>query len=718
MPAIAAFFVRQLVIIGVQLGIFALIDNFVTPLLNDAIQSVSQKFGVDESTAGDILHNEFLTTVESLGLTVAFSKARLPLKIADVLKLRPGVTTKKVLPAEVEAKVNAAKSVKVPVTSLGDEGAQATLKTIAAKKGSAFDTVSKVANVIVAAFGVPVGVGLLVTNTIDFGAWSSSAYQTQFQNFLAYFGLHPDEATLKPRTVSQSVFDKVYTALKDQGAAFITNPYTEEKLPFTRENAIKVIDKLGSNILIESGSVSTKQLLAAVLAVVTFNTGTMGAPGVSSTPSAPSASVTTTKSTSTSQSSTTSIKVFTGVVSQGTLGSATSFTPRQDDLIQSVGELEIAAGNNLAPYIASLPGRIIYEIKIVSSILTKTGFRQYGTTQRVQSGTYANGSAKYKTVTNKFAVMKLYILTATGSRSHITDITLGPTDAVNFQPTGADLSAVQTYLQSGITTNSIPTTTSAGNGGGTQNIANSANDGANSANGDTAQQSDISTPQNALQPLKTVEYEGTFVYADTNWAEIYAERGGEFLTAYPYQELYTAAERTALASSSSKFDGIPDRLRAIGVNPDRLQKVRFVDDIKRKYDAAHIRSASLAEVFGAANANVSNAERYEVIYDPATNQWSVDDHVNGTTAYYPTRAAAFEAAGQKDPSSGDTPAKVCTATNLYEYYAALGLPLPPVDERQPTYEQLGLGSGSMYVGTSEQNVKLLAALKKQQGCSI
>jgi len=81
--------------------------------------------------------------------------------------------------------------------------------------------------------------------------------------------------------------------------------------------------------------------------------------------------------------------------------------------------LKQAAANNLAPYLQALLGKIVYEVKVVSSIITKDGFKQTGTTQRIQTGTFANGTPKYKTVTNKFATLIVYAITDKGSRARL-----------------------------------------------------------------------------------------------------------------------------------------------------------------------------------------------------------------------------------------------------------------------------------------------------------
>jgi len=145
-------------------------------------------------------------------------------------------------------------------------------------------------------------------------------------------------------------------------------------------------------------------------------------------------------------------KVFTGVTSQGGLGDSSNFVPRPDDLITDMADLRQAAANNIAPFLASVPGRVVYEIKLVSSYVDKSGYTHRGTSTQVQSGTYANGTPKYKMVYNKFAVAELYMLSATGTRTKIDTIVLGPTDAARFQPSPVDVDGLTTELRNSITT--------------------------------------------------------------------------------------------------------------------------------------------------------------------------------------------------------------------------------------------------------------------------
>ena len=77
---------------------------------------------------------------------------------------------------------------------------------------------------------------------------------------------------------------------------------------------------------------------------------------------------------------------------------------------------------------------------------------------------------------------------------------------------------------------------------------------------------------------------------------------------------------------------------------------------------------------------------------------------------------AYDEALAKEPrpatvttSSQDTAKQ--KATTLYEFYNAIGQPLPSMQTRAAFYQMLGLGQSSYYVGTAEQNTKLLAKLQ-------
>jgi hypothetical protein len=126
---------------------------------------------------------------------------------------------------------------------------------------------------------------------------------------------------------------------------------------------VEAVDHFAANLAAQGTPATFKTVWALLLPVITIK------------PTGSTTAGSTTGSTSASLgASVPQIKVFTGVVSQGTLGAKTEFVARENDIIESIEELQQSAINNLVPFVASLSGRIVYELKIVSSVLTADGF--------------------------------------------------------------------------------------------------------------------------------------------------------------------------------------------------------------------------------------------------------------------------------------------------------------------------------------------------------
>lgn len=149
------------------------------------------------------------------------------------------------------------------------------------------------------------------------------------------------------------------------------------------------------------------------------------------------------------------IQVFTGLLAQGTLGITAPFASREADLITTQEQLQDAIYNNLSSFIVALPSKIRYEIKIINSIITKDGETKRGTSQRIISGYHKNGQAKYKTITNKFAVIHLFLWTEKQTKVKLGSVTLGPVDALAFRPTATELNNFAEKLPIKISTQNI-----------------------------------------------------------------------------------------------------------------------------------------------------------------------------------------------------------------------------------------------------------------------
>lgn len=443
MPAIVSFFARQLIIIGVQLGIFTLIDKLVTPLLNKAITAVVEFFGVSEETAKDILANEVITTAESLGLTVALSKARLPLKIAETLGFTTKGFSKRKLASSVESTVAKAKGVNIPISQNLSIQIEELSKVIAGQKGILSQKVKDILLLLSMGIGLPTAVGYVVAQYIDYANWPSGTFHDFFAKLFEKLGLPANQKLPKSAVLSDKIWNKIYNTYKIAGAIGINNPYKLYSVPFTAESLKELVDDVAAHILLEKGSATTKQILAATQGFIVFSSPVTQSKinsifGVKAeTPATPT------------------IKVFTGVVSQGKLGEAADFVPRPDDLIEDVNELQQAATINLSEFIKSLPKRIVYEIKVVSTITTKDGFKQRGTAQQVLVGHFKDGRPKYQTVVNKFATLDIFIFTERNVRTKIATIVLGPVNSAKLVVKPEQIQAIEKNLQTNLVTSDI-----------------------------------------------------------------------------------------------------------------------------------------------------------------------------------------------------------------------------------------------------------------------
>lgn len=428
MPAIVAIAIRYIIIASVQLGIFAFLENVIMPKFNDAIAAIMEFFGVPEEEAKDIMANEWIEAMETIGIFAATIATKTPVKVAEKLGFTTKGWGKRPLKGKTAEKVKNAKAAKSSVV------------TSAVSK---LDQAAKWAQISLSVLGLPVGIGLLITNTIDFGAWPSSAYQTAVQNFLAKFGLKPDAEARQPRTTSAEMFTKIYTAFKNQGVTALNDPYKQQSVVFSRDALLDLSDRLAGDMLLQGKTVTVKMMIAALLPLTNLKPGDITAAAAAAGGAA------------TASPSVPTVKVFTGVMSQGVLGEKIAFQERQDDLITSMDELTQAAQNNLAPWLSSLLGRIIYEVKLTNSVMTKDGTTLNGSSQQVISGYDTKGNARYKTVRNKFAIMNLYAMTDKGTRVKLAQITLGPTDAIQLQPTLNQLAELTTKIGSQVLTSDV-----------------------------------------------------------------------------------------------------------------------------------------------------------------------------------------------------------------------------------------------------------------------
>lgn len=618
-----ALLIRTAIQAITQVGLIAFADQLFGPLIDFAKKELAEAYDLTPEEAEDTLANELIDALALVGIIGLSIRTKLPTIVAEKLGFTAKGYVKRKLSAKLPASAVGTATKGSKITTLAQPEAQAQIQTIVKRSGTNFDTVAKVANIVVATAGVPVGVGLLITNTIDFGAWNSSAYQRTFQDFLSIFGLEPDKDSRSPRTTSAEIFNKIYFALQGKGASEIKDPYKNTVVPFTRDNLLDLADKLAGQILIENGEVKAKTLLGAILPLIAFGSKPATGSGV------------TLPVFGDTQSGGSKVQVFTGIVSQGVLGTGTQFQARPNDMIDNTAELIDSARINLANFLASLPSRVIYEIKIVPTITTKDGFTQRGTSTRVQTGKYFNGTPRYKTVTNKFAVLNMYFFSDKGARVSLGKINIGPVNAVNFQVSQSDLQQVANSLQQVATTSNVADITK---------IV-------------TDKPVTVETKTPVLAPLPnyntSAKNEGDLGYA-------FYKRPGDKSNPpqYLYVPNYKFYDPTAVQVTEEEYR------RATGDTSDFTNSgYSIVNGVFTQYKAI-----------------------------PVVTTYK------GTTTPTATTSPPAQRAG-------------ANALTLSEWYSANGKSLPPVAERAVLYEQYGLGTSTLYIGSSEQNIRLLDKLK-------
>lgn len=355
-------------------------------------------------------------------------------------------------------------------------------------------------------------------------------------------------------------------------------------------------------------------------------------------------------------------KIFTGIVSQGVLGDAAQFAVRPDDIIDSPEDLRIAALNNLALFLAAVPGRIIYELKIVASVIGKDGIRRTGSTQTIITGYTTAGQPKKKTIHNKFAVLNLFLFTAKNTRTKIDSLILGPVDSAAFQITPQAVAAIGDSLRTQAVTTNI------------SEISTIRTDQAISVQSPASIEAyptvittvppEATAAEQRLLQSNYVMDDSFFLPGDGFGGYLYRIINGKLYHTVPTDHLFTIEERKIMGNFEAQYKKAAEILRLVGVNVDTMRKVPYIADV--------------------------------ITQTPQGGYLTLEEFL---------RSAPL----------GTNPRK-CEAKTIAEFYDAERKNYPTVTERGKIYEDLGLGPGVWYTGTAEQNIKLLAELKRRSGC--
>ena len=237
---------------------------------------------------------------------------------------------------------------------------------------------------------------------------------------------------LQPATYTVAEFLELFDQLTAAGVVGINNTFEQQTQIWSKETLSALINVIVGDLIIR-GKASDKRAIRNELTKYLI-TRTSGGAGVSFSPSTAGSGVAVLPTGTPTQ-----IKIYTGVISGGTLGTPQEFIARPDDMIGSAEELKTAAKNNLASFVLALPGRFYYELAIVNTVKSRGGFTQKGEPVRIISSYNKNGSPRYKTIYHKFAVMQLGVLDENGRSVKLGKIVLGPVNAIDFQPTRGQL---------------------------------------------------------------------------------------------------------------------------------------------------------------------------------------------------------------------------------------------------------------------------------------
>jgi hypothetical protein len=230
----------------------------------------------------------------------------------------------------------------------------------------------------------------------------------------------------------------LFNYYKTRNASKIYNDFEKKIMDYNPQNMADELSWVYNNQLGRGGATDKKTVTALLEKKITFP-GTVNS-FIGDTQQ---------KTTATAQQPT---KVYSGIVAQGVLAPAESFTPQPKEIIESIDELEIVAHDNLAKYITSLPSRLRYQIEIVNRVVLPDGSVAIAATKQVATGTTKTGKTHYKNVFNKFAKLSVFIMENNGRRNKLDEIVLGSIDAITFQPTIQDLNSLGSKIQGNITT--------------------------------------------------------------------------------------------------------------------------------------------------------------------------------------------------------------------------------------------------------------------------
>jgi len=428
MPVIVAAILARIVQFAITYAAAEIIGGFIADALKKIVGEIAGFYGISEDDAKILVANEIIDISARLGVGAGAIGLKLGVRATDYLGLKVARNAKRALSTGAAAKIS--------LKNIVPGAASALRKSIT----KAFKTFGPTQWLVV--LMVLQGVG-------DWFVFARPQLQKYADDLFGDGAVTLPGASTTPPGFSGPEWNAFFESLLSQNPIAIESEEKQQSIVFSKDALANLATWTYGQQLVTSKETGLKALQDAITKSITFaapskRDRTSNASSASSSPSSGSVSGGT--------SSSVAPVVFTGVVSQGTLGGSNNFVPRPDDLIIDIADLEAAMRNNLAPFLASLPSRVAYEIKVQPSYTTRDGLTIRGASQQVKTGTFADGSPKYKSVVNKFAILNLYLVSSRGTRTKIDQIVLGPTDAARFQPQQGDLTTLENAVRQTITT--------------------------------------------------------------------------------------------------------------------------------------------------------------------------------------------------------------------------------------------------------------------------
>lgn len=394
MPVILAKVIRSAIGFAITLAIYTTAESFLKATLDRLPKAVSDWFGITEEEAQDFLHDFMIAQALAFGITVLAMRKRMPQVAADKLGFTSKGFSSAVMKTATKAKIEATTGVKVGTDLM--------------KGWGSWSFVVKIMGSITAVW--------MLTQSIEVFAYRPRF----FTNILSFVGLEKVAERLLISPPKPLFSD---TEIRAHAQAFFKAGSGPLSFDYIKQLFEAAEDTVRGNL--------ENPTQARVLAVIKQDLLNLeGGPGLNI-------------ATGTKEAG----RALRGTVAQDTIGTRVPFDTPDEDFIDTDAELRAKARETLMSFLRAIPGRIIYEVKLVTSYIDKNGLRRRAEWQEQVIGTNENGTPKTKRLLNRIAIIDIYAVKGPGSRTRIDRLVLGPTDAFGLTSGTTELAALSSSIR-------------------------------------------------------------------------------------------------------------------------------------------------------------------------------------------------------------------------------------------------------------------------------